>query len=215
MHEVIGLLELSRLGSSQTTRSLTVDQFQGFVAHLEEPFRTIALFGVSFGLRISEALALKWGDVDWLNSRLKVERSIVSQIVDTVKTPESEQNLHVAPEMLDALKLWKQTTQFSADEDWIFASPVHLGRLPWSYDSVWHAYQRAAKSAGLGGLGTHSLRHSYRSWLDAVGTGIAVQQKLMRHADIRTTMNVYGDCVTNEMKDAHEKVAGLAFGKPN
>lgn len=85
-------------------------------------------------------------------------------------------------------------------------------RLPWSYDTVWHAYQRAAKAAGLGGLGTHSLRHTYPSWLDAVGTGIAVEQKLMRHADIRTTMNIYGDCVTNEMKDAHEKVAGLAFG---
>jgi integrase len=196
-------------------RSLTVDEFQRFISHLEEPFRTIALLCVSFGLRISEALALKWSDVDWLNSRLKVERSIVSQIVDAVKTPESEQTLHVASEILDVLKLWKQATQFSADEDWIFASPVHLGRLPWSYDAVWHAYQRAAKAAGLGGLGTHSLRHTYRSWLDAVGTALAVQQKLMRHADIRTTMNIYGDVVTDEMRKAHEKVAGLAVGKPN
>jgi integrase len=58
--------------------------------------------------------------------------------------------------------------------------------------------QRAAVKAELGGLGTHSLRHTYRSWLDAVGTPIAVQQKLMRHADIRTTMNIYGDVVTDE-----------------
>ncbi len=43
------------------------------------------------------------------------------------------------------------------------------------------------------------MRHTYRSWLDAVGTPIAVQQKLMRHADIRTTMNTYGDIVTDEM----------------
>jgi integrase len=41
--------------------------------------------------------------------------------------------------------------------------------------------------------------HSYRSWLDAVGTPVAVQQKLMRHADIRTTMNIYRDIVTDEM----------------
>jgi len=40
------------------------------------------------------------------------------------------------------------------------------------------------------------MRHSYRSWLDAVGTPIAVQQKLMRHASITTTMNIYGDVVT-------------------
>jgi integrase len=57
------------------------------------------------------------------------------------------------------------------------------------------------------------MRHSYRSWLDAVGTGIAVQQKLMRHSDIRTTMNVYGDVVTDEMQRAHSKVVALAFDR--
>jgi hypothetical protein len=54
------------------------------------------------------------------------------------------------------------------------------------------------------------MRHTYRSWLDAEGTPIAVQQKLMRHADIRTTMNVYGDVVTDEMEQAASKVARLA-----
>ena len=46
------------------------------------------------------------------------------------------------------------------------------------------------------------MRHTYRSWLDAVGTGIAVQQKLMRHSDIRTTLNVYEDVITDEMAQA-------------
>ncbi len=55
------------------------------------------------------------------------------------------------------------------------------------------------------------MRHTYRSWLDAVGTPIAVQQKLMRHADIRTTMNIYGDVVTDEMQQAHSKVLSLAI----
>jgi len=72
----------------------------------------------------------------------------------------------------------------------------------------------APSKAGIGKLGTHSLRHSYRSWLDAVGTAIAVQQKLMRHSDIRTTMNIYGDVVTDEMGQAHSKVVGLALSRP-
>ena len=33
----------------------------------------------------------------------------------------------------------------------------------------------------------------------------------MRHADIRTTMNVYGDAVTADMVEAHGKVVDLAF----
>jgi integrase len=72
-------------------------------------------------------------------------------------------------------------------------------------------FQKAAAAAGIGKLGTHTLRHSYRAWLDAVGTPIAVQQKLMRHTDIRTTMNIYGDVVTNEMAEANAKVADLAL----
>jgi integrase len=47
--------------------------------------------------------------------------------------------------------------------------------------------------------------------LDAVGTPIAVQQELVRHGDIRTTMNVYRDVVTDEMEQAHSKVVGLAL----
>jgi len=93
----------------------------------------------------------------------------------------------------------------------MFASPVQLGRLPWSYDQVWRMYQKAARAARIGGFGTHSLRHTFRTWLDSVGTPVGVQQRLMRHADIRTTMNVYGDAVTQDMADAHGKVVRLAI----
>ena len=130
-----------------------------------------------------------------------------------MKTPESERALYIASEMMEELKMWKQTTQFSGTNDWMFASPTQLGRLPWSYDQVWRIYQKAGAKAGIGRLGTHSLRHTYRSWLDAVGTPLAVQQKLMRHADIRTTMNIYGDIVTDEMAVASGKVTKLALNR--
>ena len=47
--------------------------------------------------------------------------------------------------------------------------------------------------------------------LDSVGTPLAVQQKLMRHTDIRTTMNVYGDVITNAESEALAKIARLAL----
>jgi integrase len=119
--------------------------------------------------------------------------------------------MNIDSELLVILKAWKQTTQFSADGDWLFASPVQLGRLPWSYPYILRMFHKAARSAAIGNVPTHTLRHSYRSWLDAVGTPIAVQQKLMRHTDIRTTMNIYGDIVTDEMAQAHSKVVGLAL----
>jgi len=35
----------------------------------------------------------------------------------------------------------------------------------------------------------------------------------MRHSDIRTTVNAYGDVVTNEMSEAHSKVVRMALTK--
>ena len=192
-------------------RSLTVEEFQAFVRQLAEPFHLVALLCCCLGLRISECLALKWSDVDWLSGTLLVERGIVAQQIDRVKTSESRKQMVIAGELVTALQTWKQSTQFSAVDDWMFASPVQLGRLPWSYDQVWRVYQKAAKAAGIGSLGTHSLRHTFRTWLDSVGTPIGVQQRLMRHADIRTTMNVYGDAVSEDMAEAHSKIVGLAF----
>ena len=38
-----------------------------------------------------------------------------------------------------------------------------------------------------------------------------MQQKLMRHSDIRTTMNIYGDAAIDDMREAHNKIVGLAL----
>ena len=194
-------------------RSLTVEEFQKLIEQLHMPFRTMALVAVCFGLRVSELLALRWSDVDWLGGNLTVERRIVAQQVDDVKTVGSRKTMNIDTDLLDVLKQWKQATDFGTEDDWIFASPVQLGRLPYCDSGFWRELQRAAKAAGIGGLGTHAFRHTYRSWLDAVGTPIAVQQEMMRHADIRTTLNIYGDVVTNEMAQSHSKVVGLALGR--
>jgi integrase len=111
-------------------RSLTVEEFQLFIHCLDEPFRTIALMSVCFGLRISECLALKWLDLDWFNGTLSIQRAIVRQRLDDVKTMYSERSMAIDAAMLDVVKRWKQASQFSKPEDWMFASPAKLGRLP-------------------------------------------------------------------------------------
>jgi integrase len=217
-----GILDISRnpvslvrnIGATRKVRkarSLTAEQFHALLKELQEPFATMSLLSVCLGLRISEALALQWADVDWLDSRLSVRRGIVNQIVGDVKTQGSAKTFHLAGELLERLKSWKQSSQFSEAENWIFASPFKLGRLPYSYTGTRQELERASKAAGIGHISSHAFRHTYRSWLDAVKTPIAVQQKMMRHTDIRTTMNIYGDVVTDEMSTAGLRVAELAF----
>ena len=195
-------------------RSLTVEEFPLLLRQLAEPFRTMAVVCLCFGLRISECLALKWSDVDWLNSTLNVERGIVHQVVDDVKTPESERSMHIDPEVLGVLKTWKQQSQFAAPDDWMFASPVQIGRLPFSYAGVWRALRRAAAEAGIRHISSHSFRHTFRSWLDEVGTPLGVQRRLMRHTDIRTTLK-YGTSAEGDMRQAQGKIVRMALIPPN
>src|SRR5204863_6115993 len=64
---------------------------------------------------------------------------------------------------------------------------------------------------GLQTLGWHTFRHTYRSLLDAVGAPIGVQQKLMRHAQVSTTMNIYGDAQMESKREANSKVVRMVL----
>jgi len=154
-----GMLEVSRNPISlvrnsgatrkvRKARSLTVEQFHALLKELHEPFATMALLCVCLGLRISEAFALRWSDVDWLQSRISIRRGVVQQHVDDCKTEGSAKTFVLADDLLERLKAWKQVAQFSGADDWIFASPFNFGKLPYSYSGTRQELVRAAKCGG-------------------------------------------------------------------
>jgi integrase len=53
-------------------------------------------------------------------------------------------------------------------------------------------------------------RHGLEQKLHAVGTAVGIQQKMMRHADVTTTMNVYGKGMMDAKLDAHTKLLEYA-----
>jgi integrase len=65
---------------------------------------------------------------------------------------------------------------------------------------------------GLGeGIGWHTFRHSCSSLLRANGTDIKVQQELLRHADVRTTMNIYTQAPSDQKREAHSNVVQMVL----
>jgi hypothetical protein len=71
-----------------------------------------------------------------------------------------------ADELSEVLKLWRQTTQFGAENDWMFASPAKLGRQPISYTFVWETLGDAAMKAGIGHISSHCFRiPTVRGWI--------------------------------------------------
>ena len=71
--------------------------------------------------------------------------------------------------------------------------------------------ERRAAAGKYSSIGWHTFRHTYRSWLDETGAPMKVQQELMRHASIQTTMNVYGQAMTSSKREANGKVVELVL----
>ena len=143
---------------------------------------------------------------------LRLERAVVKQNTGDVKTHHSAKPLPLDPQLLEVLKAHKQRSEFTAPGDWVFASPEQLGKLPRSYTCIYEKLSKAAKGLGIGDISTHSFRHSYRSWLDALGTPLTVQQRAMRHGDIRVTMNTCGELIGDELRQAHSRVVDSVIG---
>jgi integrase len=202
-------------GTSKRQREpmvLSVGQFRRLLEELDEPFRTMVILDLATGLRCSELFALKWCDVVWDDLTLLVRRGIVTGIVSDVKTKYSNAGIPLDPALAEVLLNWRRKTLFKNPEDWVFASPFVAGKLPWY---PWGVERRhiipAGIRCGIGRIGWHTFRHTFRTLLDETGAPLKVQQELMRHADIRTTMNVYGKAMDESKRAAHGKVVRLVL----
>jgi integrase len=108
------------------------------------------------------------------------------------------------------LRDWRAQSEFNEAENYIFASSHSAGRLPYHYTSYLRKLNRACKRARIPNVTTHTFRHTCRTIAGSQGIPLATIKDMMRHADIRTTMNVYGGTVSDDLRDAHKKVVRMA-----
>lgn len=168
---------------------------------------------VCLGLRRSELMGLKWSDFDWINGTVLVQRGVVANRTDAVKTKYSKKQLPLDPALVAMLQGWRRLSEFNRDEDWVWASPHVAGAMPYYPNAIQFNYIRpAGKQAGLGNnIGWHTFRHTYRAWLDQTKAPMTVQKDLMRHANISTTMNVYGGAMPEPMREANSAVVRMVI----
>jgi len=178
-----------------------------------QPFKTMVTIAMCLGLRVSEILGLRWGDFDWEGLAISIQRAYVLGAEDQVKTMYSERQMPLDPALAEILFRYRRTYAPEATaDDWVFSNP-DTGR-PWWPHRIQQCYIRKAgiKVVGVDGIGWHTFRHTYSSMLRHLGVDVKVQQELLRHADIRTTMNIYTQAMREDLRAANSRVVRMVIG---
>ncbi len=212
-----GLIELQRnpielvkvKGSSKRQRrpqTLAPEKYQELVAVLREPYKTMAIVAMCTGLRVSEVLALRWEHIDFKASAMLVRQGVVHGRIGKVKTEASQDEVPLDSAFADVLLRWKG----DRTEGLVFPSHVTGGCYHASIIQR-QVLKPKGEEVGIPGLGWHTFRHTYRALLDETGAPIGVQQKLMRHSNVATTMNVYGNATIRAKQQANSKVVQMVM----
>lgn len=148
-----------------------------------EQHAAIFLSAAFTGLRRGELLALRWRDVDFGGSLIRVRASYAGGKLTTPKSGKVR-SVPMAPDVAKALARLGERERWTGDDDLVFVGETG-GYLDGS--ALRRRYTEALKRAGLQPLRFHDLRHVFGTRMIAKAD-IRRVQEWMGHADIQTTM---------------------------
>jgi integrase len=168
-------------------RYLSLDEVGRLLDALTPAFRGVAASCFWAGLRVSEALSLRWSDVDFERGTLRVAgtKTSASRATLPLVDPLGEELKHHQRRERDAMRFSETGLVFQT-----------RGRRTPGRRNVHRAVSRAAKKAGLvppgaNPVGVHDLRHSFAAFCLERGLSIVETSRLLRHADVAITARTY------------------------
>jgi integrase len=162
-------------------RVLTPSQTTSIAEKLSEPYATLVLFLAVTGLRIGEAIAIKWSDFE--GDVLHVQRRMYDGKVDTTKSRDSKRRIPIPAALLERMKTLGTTGE------WIFHA---RGGVPLNPGNSLKRYIRpVAKELNIELGGWHDFRHTVATSMLRAGHGAKVVSELLGHSDISITLRTY------------------------
>ena len=174
---------------------------------------TVAL---AVGLRQSEALGLRWADIDLDNGTLTVRRGLhrvsgQGLVYEEPKADRSRRTLALPTPLVDALRAHRAAQleeRIAAgplwqDHDLVFAQPN--GR-PIERKSDWRAWKALLLEAGVRDVRLHDGRHTAATLLLSAGVHPRVVMDVLGHAQMRTTTDTYSHVMPALGRDAADRM---------
>lgn len=177
------------------------------------------IFLVTTGVRLGEALALRWADIDLVEGHAKIRRALqrqrgVGMVFVEPKSSRGRRTVPFPPETLTALEAHRhdlererqQAAKLWQENDLVFPSPD--GR-PRDMPYLSFTFHRGLQRAGLPRLRIHDLRHTAATHLLNRHVHPKVVQELLGHSTIAITLDTYSHVMPALAKEASAHMSSL------
>ena len=209
----------------RTPRVLTVEEQEIFIEVSKEHRNgEIFILILGTGLRIGEALALTWNDIDFEKHILSVNRTqieycehvngetIYHRDYSTPKTKAGKRTVPLIPTLVDILLTLKEQREqekrkFKAayqDNGLIFCNYYGVSL---NYTAISKKIQPICKKTGLDGVHPHTLRHTFATRGLEKGIDLKIMQELLGHSSIKMTADLYTHVLPETKKNSMMKLA--------
>ena len=157
------------------------------------------------GLRIGEALGLRWEDIDFVRKEIHLERGIThptrnQPVVGAPKTENSIRTIPVAEQLIAILEPRRASGY------------VVSGEKPLSFEQQKRSWEKIAKHFHIDDYTPHDMRDTCATEWFEMGIPIAVVSKMLGHASIDITMRLYAK-VRNKSTDEARNIMDMFYGK--
>jgi integrase len=176
---------------------------------------------VALGLRKGEALGAAWTDID-LDRGLLTVRQALKRVggavsLGDVKTSGSRRMINLPDAVVAALRSHRArqaAERLAAGPSWhesglVFTTPIGTPIDPSNFR---RQFDKICNKAGLVGWHPHELRHSAASIMLAAGVPLEVVSRVLGHASIRITADVYGHIMDPQRKQAADAMSTVLWG---
>ena len=169
----------------------------------DSPAYNAVLIMLETGMRVGEALALCWSDIDWHRRAVRISKTVVriadqkrSYVQQSAKSYTSNRTIPLSKEAFDLLNWMKKTDQTLSD----FIFHDENGKRI-SYEALRWWTKKACAEAGVPYYGQHAFRHTFASNCYQRGCDVKKLSKLLGHSDVTITYNVYIHLFGDELEE--------------